>query len=191
MNAFLASARHELLNNRRSRTAHLLLVVFVGMVAASSVIGWLTNSTVTGVYEKILAAGLTSAPNPFSHVFPLYYASNSVIYVVLIGALMAIVLGVQATLRDRKAATIDLVFSRPVSPAARLLGQLAGLGVVIAVVLAVSMAISWALISVIVRSVRSCVRCELPVGVEVRSSSDDHPAGKSRLTAGLDFAFDA
>ena len=42
---------------------------------------------------------------------PLYYARNAVIYVLLIGSLMAIVLGVQATVRDRKASTVDLVLS--------------------------------------------------------------------------------
>jgi len=149
VNTFLVSARYEMLNTRRARTAHLLLIVFIGMVVASSVIGWVTNQTVTGVYEKVLADGLTTAPNPFTGVTPLYYARNAVIYVLLIGSLMAIVLGVQATLRDRKAATTDLVLSRPVGTAARLLGQLAGLGVVLAAVIGISFAVSWIIISVI------------------------------------------
>lgn len=149
MNTFLVSARHEMLNTRRARTAHLLLIVFIGMVIASSVIGWVTNQTVTSVYEKVVADGLTTAPNPFGGVTPLYYARNAVIYVLLIGSLMAIVLGVQATLRDRKAATTDLVFSRPVAVAARLLGQLAGLGIVLAAVIGMSFTVSWVIISVI------------------------------------------
>ena len=149
MNTFLVSAGHEMLNTRRARTAHLLLFVFIGMVIASSIIGWVTNQTVTSVYERVLADGLTTAPNPFTGVTPLYYARNAVIYVLLIGSLMAIVLGVQATLRDRKAATIDLVLSRPVASASRLLGQLAGLGVVLAAVIAISFTTSWAIISAI------------------------------------------
>lgn len=149
MNTFLVSARHEMLNTRRARTAHLLLIVFIGMVIASSVIGWVTNQTVTSVYEKVVADGLTTAPNPFGGVTPLYYARNAVIYVLLIGSLMAIVLGVQATLRDRKAATTDLVLSRPVGVAARLLGQLAGLGIVLAAVIGMSFTVSWVIISVI------------------------------------------
>ncbi|MBX3099603.1 MAG: ABC transporter permease [Salinibacterium sp.] len=138
-----------MLSTRRARTAHLLLIVFIGMVIASSVIGWVTNQTVTGVYEKVVADGLTTAPNPFTGVTPLYYARNAVIYVLLIGSLMAIVLGVQATLRDRKAATTDLVLSRPVGSATRLLGQLAGLGVVLAAVIGISFSVSWVIISVI------------------------------------------
>lgn len=149
MNAFLVSARHEMLNTRRARTAHLLLIVFIGMVIASSVIGWVTNQTVTGVYERVVADGLTTAPNPFAGVTPLYYARNAVIYVLLIGSLMAITLGVQATLRDRKAATVDLVLSRPVGSASRLWGQLAGLGVVLAAVIGISFLMSWIIISII------------------------------------------
>ena len=149
MNTFVVSARYEMLHTRRARTGHLLLIAFIGMVVASSVIGWVTNQTVTGVYEKVVAEGLTAAPNPFTGVTPLYYARNAVIYVLLIGSLMAIVLGVQATLRDRKAATTDLVLSRPVGTPARLLGQLAGLGVVLAAVIGISFTVSWLIISVI------------------------------------------
>ncbi|MDJ0337961.1 ABC transporter permease [Cryobacterium sp. PH31-O1] len=149
MNTILTSARHEILCTLRARVALLLLVVFLGMVSLSSLIGWITNTTVTRVYEKILADGLTTAPNPFAAVSALYYSRNSVIYVVLIGALMAIILGVQATLRDRKSATADLVLSRPVNTVQRLIGQFLGLGAVIAAVLAASTVISGASISII------------------------------------------
>lgn len=107
------------------------------------------NQTVTGVYEKVVAQGLTTAPNPFTGVTPLYYSRNAVIYVLLIGSLMAIVLGVQATLRDRKAVITDLVLSRPVGSASRLLGQFAGLGVVLAAVIGISFMASWVIISMI------------------------------------------
>ncbi|TFD21378.1 ABC transporter permease [Cryobacterium sp. TMS1-13-1] len=149
MNTIFTSARHEILCTLRARVALLLLVVFLGMVSLSSLIGWITNTTVTRVYEKILADGRTTAPNPFAAVSALYYSRNSVIYVVLIGALLAIILGVQATLRDRKFATADLVLSRPVNTVQRLIGQFLGLGAVIAAVLAASTVISWASISVI------------------------------------------
>ena len=143
MNGFSASFRHELLCTRRARVPQLLLFVFLGMVSVSSFIGWSARSTVTAVYKQITAAGLTTAPNPFAGTSPLDYAHNSVIYVVLIGALMAIVLGVQAAIRDRKAATFTLILSRPVGAVGRLLGQLAALSVVIAVVVGISTIISW------------------------------------------------
>lgn len=145
MNAFWTSARHEVLSITRARIAQLLLVVFVGMVSASAVIGWITTRTVTAVYEGILAAGLTTAANPFTDVAPLYYARNSAIYVVLIGCLMAIVLGAQATLRDRKQGTSALVLTRPLTLRARLIGQLTGIGLV----LLVSTLISWVSIAAI------------------------------------------
>ena len=149
MNAFWTSARHEVLSITRARIAQLLLVVFVGMVSASAVIGWITTRTVTAVYEGILAAGLTTAANPFTDVAPLYYARNSAIYVVLIGCLMAIVLGAQATLRDRKQGTSALVLTRPLTLRARLIGQLTGIGLVLAAVLLVSTLISWVSIAAI------------------------------------------
>ncbi|TFB92705.1 ABC transporter permease [Cryobacterium sp. HLT2-28] len=150
MTTLLTSARHEVLCILRAGVALLLLAVFLCMVSLSSVIGWITNTTVTRVYEKVLTDGLTTAPNPFTAVSPLYYARNSVIYVVLIGALLAIVLGVQSTLRDRKSTTSDLVLSRPVNTISRLAGTLVGLGVVIAAVLLLSTVISWGSISIIV-----------------------------------------
>lgn len=149
MSGFGASFRHELLCTRRARVPQLLFWVFLGMVSVSSLIGWSARSTVTAVYQQISAAGLTTAPNPFAGASPLYYAHNAVIYVVLIGALMAIVLGVQATLRDRKASTFVLILSRPVDSVGRLLGQLAALSVVIAFAVTVSTVISGASIAVI------------------------------------------
>lgn len=149
MRGFTASFAHELLCTRRARIPQLLLYVFLGMVSLSAFIGWSARSTVTAVYQQITAAGLTTAPNPFDGTSPLLYARNSVIYVVLIGALMAIVLGVQATLRDRKAGTFVLILSRPADAAGRFLGQLGALSTVLASVLLLSSAISWASISVI------------------------------------------
>ncbi|TAM68573.1 MAG: ABC transporter permease [Microbacteriaceae bacterium] len=152
MNGFTASVRHELLCTRRARMPHLLLVVFVGMVAVSVFIGWSGRSTVSAVYHQITAQGLTSAPDPFKATSPLYYTHNAVIYVVLIGALLAILLGVQATIRDRKAATSVLVLSRPGGRAGRLLGQLTALSIVLAVAMAAGTVISWVGITVITGS---------------------------------------
>ena len=149
MRGVTASFRHEVLCVRRAKIPQLLLAIFIGMVAASSFIGWSARSTVTAVYQQIRADGLTKAPNPFSGTSPLFYSHNAVIYVVLIGALMAIVLGAQATIRDRKAATHPLVLSRPVGSPARLIGQAAALSAVMATVLALSAIISWVSISAI------------------------------------------
>jgi ABC-2 type transport system permease protein len=149
MNGVLASARHEVLSTWRSRTAHLLLYVFIGMVLVSAFIGWATNRTVTSVYDQISADGMTDQPNPFVDASPLNYAKNAIIYVILIGALMAMVLGALSALRDRKAGTSSLVLSRPISTVARLFGQLSGTALVLAAVLAVSFGLSWISIGII------------------------------------------
>jgi ABC-2 type transport system permease protein len=149
MSAVLTMARQELVALRRERLPLVLLIVFVVMVSVSSLIGWLTNATVSNVWQKTVQAGLTQAPNPFATVSPLYYARNTVIYLVLIGALMAIVVGVGSTMRDRKARSIDLVLSRPIGVPAYLLGKLAGIGAWLAMILGAVAVISWVSISVI------------------------------------------
>ena len=152
MSVLAVVARHELLASRRNRAPQLLVGMFVGMVAFSSLIGWMTQHTVSGIYRQVLADRLTTQPNPFVDVAPLFFARNTVIYVVMIGTLMAAALGVQSALRDRKASTADLVLSRPASVRGVLAGRMIGIGALLAVVVAVSSAISWVSISAITRS---------------------------------------
>jgi ABC-2 type transport system permease protein len=146
---FAAVVRHELLASARERLPQVLLAVFLGVVAVSGVIGWLTRVTVTAVYNEALAEGLTDRPNPFGAVPELYYLRNTVIYIVLIGALLAIVLGVRSVLRDRRSGTVDLVLTRPISTASYLGAKLAGLSLWLAAVLAVAAAINVAAVSII------------------------------------------
>jgi ABC-2 type transport system permease protein len=153
MAGFAATARHELRSAHRERLPQVLLVVFLGMVAASSLIGWLTHRTVTQVWDQTRADGLTSAPNPFGQVSPLYYAANVVIYVLLIGALLAIALGVTSAMRGRASGTLDLVLSRPVDTRSYLAGKLAGTAGWLGLVLLVAAVVNWASIGGIVGSV--------------------------------------
>ncbi len=149
MNRLTSVVALELLCTRRERLPQLLLAVFVGMIAASAFIGSSARATVTGVYREARNQGLTSAANPFDGLSPLYYARNTVIYIVLIGALLAIVIGARSTLRDRQARTTDLVLSRDVAPAVYLGAKLAGLGVFVFMVLAVSAVINIGCISAV------------------------------------------
>lgn len=149
MMALTSVARKELVSLRRERLPLVLLVVFVVMVSFSGLVGWLTNTTVSSVWVKTIQAGLTQAPNPFTDVSPSYYTRNTVIYMVLIGALMAIVVGVTSALRDRKAQAVGLVLSRPASSRSYVLGKMTGIGVWLGAVLAVVAGISWVSVSVI------------------------------------------
>ncbi|MGV8966821.1 MAG: ABC transporter permease [Cellulomonas sp.] len=151
MTGFVTTVRHELLSSRRERLPQVLLVVFLAMVSVSAGIGWITNHTVTGVWEKTRAAGLTTAPNPFTDVSALYYARNTVIYIVMIGSLLAIVLGVSSVLRGRASRTVDLILSRPISTRTYLAARLTGMATWLAVVVAVAGVISWISLTIIAR----------------------------------------
>ena len=149
MSAFMATARHEMLSSSRERMPQALLVVFLGMVSVSSLIGWITNRVVTGVYEQVRVAGLTTAANPFAGVSPLSYARNDVIYIILIGALLAIVLGTGSILRARTARTADLVLSRPIDVRVHLAARLAGLVCWLGLVILGAATITWVSIALI------------------------------------------
>ncbi|MCR6494466.1 ABC transporter permease [Cellulomonas sp. P24] len=144
-----AVIRHELVSSRRERTVHTLLVVFLAMVSVSSLIGWLTNQTVTRVWQQTTDAGLTHAPNPFTGAPPLAYAKNVVIYVILIGALLAIVLGATSLLRSRRSHTVDLLLSRPVDVRVYLAAKVTGLAALLGTILAAAAAVTWVSIAVI------------------------------------------
>jgi len=150
MRQFVATIKQELLCAKRERLPQVLLVIFLAMVAVSCFIGWATNHTVTNVYNEAVRQGITTAPNPFTGVSPLFYARNTVIYIVLIGALLAIVLGVQAALRDRKARVTDLLLSRPIHTPVYLGAKLVGLSVWLLAILTVSGLINWVSINAII-----------------------------------------
>ena len=150
MSIALVAARQEIRCLQREKLAQALVVVFVVMVSLSSFIGWLANKNVTRIYQKVKDQGLTAAANPFDHVSALYYLRNTVIYLVLVGALLAIVLGVASIIRDRKAHTVDLILVRPIHSRSYLLGKLAGIGLWLAVILGIVTVISWTSIAFIV-----------------------------------------
>ena len=131
MMIFKAAFKHELLSSFRSKSPQLVVTVFLVLTSISSIIGWLTVRNVTKIYNDIVSQNLTTAPNPFTNVPSLYYMRDSVIYVVLIGSLMAIILGAQASLRDRKSNANELIKTRNVNLVHRILGQLSAVGSII------------------------------------------------------------
>jgi ABC-2 type transport system permease protein len=128
---FKAAFKHELLSSFRSKSPQLVVTVFLVLTSISSIIGWLTVRNVTKIYNDIVSQNLTTAPNPFINVSSLYYMRDSVIYVVLIGSLMAIILGAQVSLRDRKSNANELIKTRNVNLIHRILGQLSAVGSII------------------------------------------------------------
>lgn len=155
MMTFKAAFKHELLSSIRSKSPQLIVGVFLVLTSVSSLIGWLTVRNVTKIYNDIVSQQLTTASNPFVNVPTLYYIRDSVIYVVLIGSLMSIILGAQASLRDRKSSAYVLIRTRNVNLIHRTIGQLSAIGFIIFTLEIVALLTSYVTIWIIQKSTLS------------------------------------
>jgi ABC-2 type transport system permease protein len=143
MSAMLAVARQEIRSASRERLAIALLAVFLGMALVSASIGWAAHHTVMSVYNETVLQMGRDVPNPFATMSSLEVVKNTVIYIVLIGALLAVVVGVRASVRDRKAGVTDLILSRPIGPRSYVAGKLLGAQAWMGIVLAAALIASW------------------------------------------------
>jgi len=123
-------ARQQLRLLSRSHTFLLMLVVLLGMTALSGFIGWSSHATILRVYDEtvrtLTAAGKPAPPNPFAYKPRLSLLNNMTIYVPLIGALLAIVIGNMSITGDRQAGVTGIIFSRPVRRSSYFWGKVAG-----------------------------------------------------------------
>lgn len=131
----------------RQKTVALLLAVFLGMTLFSTYIGWSAQHTIIGVYEETVnamaAKGVTEVPaNPFLNTPPLAIVKNMVVYVLLIGSLLAIVVGYHAFMRERRAGVAKIIFSKPISRNAFICGKMVGILLVLASVMTSALIIS-------------------------------------------------
>ena len=131
MTVFLASFRTEIKSSLRDRNPQIIILIFLILTSVSTLIGWLTVRNVSKIFFDIKSLGLTKSPNPFIGIPTLYYVRNSVIYLILVGSLMALILGVQSSLRDRQSETSVLIKSRNVSLRTRYLGQITALSTIL------------------------------------------------------------
>jgi len=101
------------------KTFVLILLIFLLMSLASAYIGWSSQHIVMQVYDEaskqVIRAGKPLPPYPFASVPPLAIMKNMSIYVVLIGALLAISLGHRIAVNDRRAGVTRMLFSRSFS----------------------------------------------------------------------------
>jgi ABC-type transport system involved in multi-copper enzyme maturation permease subunit len=139
-------AVQQVLSLRRQRILMVLLVSFVAMTALAGFIGWSSHNTIIRVYDqavKLLAAsGKTAPPNPFGLKPPLSLLSNMAIYIPLIGALLAIVVGHLAMADDQTGGLGRMIFTRRVSRASYVAGKILAVAAVLAAMLAVSLAVA-------------------------------------------------
>ncbi len=134
-----AIAAHQVLSLRRQRTFTAILVTFLSMAAVAGVIGWSSHRTIVRVYDeavRMLAARGERAPaNPFDIKPPLAMLSNMAIYVPLIGALLALIVGHLSFADDQSGGQGRMIFSRSVSRSTYVLGKVAAAAEVLAIVL--------------------------------------------------------
>jgi ABC-type transport system involved in multi-copper enzyme maturation permease subunit len=111
----------------REKTFILLLVIFMGMTLASTYIGWSSAHTIQSVYDSTVSLlaeqGSSIPPPPFAGASHLSLLKNMIIYVVLIGALLAITVGYLIGVRDRRAAVTRIIFSRNITKQQFLVGK--------------------------------------------------------------------
>ncbi|MCZ7535206.1 MAG: ABC transporter permease [Acidimicrobiia bacterium] len=139
-------AAHQVQSLRRRRVLAVFLGLVVAMTALAGAIGWSSHRTIVRVYNEavtlLAAEGKTAPPNPFELKPSLSLLSNMVIYIPLIGALLAMIVGHLSVADDESSGLGRLIFSRRVSRSSYVAGKLAGTAVVIATVLAASLAVS-------------------------------------------------
>jgi ABC-2 type transport system permease protein len=139
-------ASHQVLSLRRQRVFLALLATLLTMTALAGVLGWSSHQTIVRVYDeavKLLAAtGKPAPPNPFLLKPTLSLLSNMVVYIPLIGALLALILGHLSIVDDEINGTGRLVFSRQITRTSYVLGKIASAAAVLAVVFAASLAVS-------------------------------------------------
>ena len=150
-------ASHQVLSLRRQRVFLALLITLLVMTTLAGVLGWSSHQTIVRVYDeavKLLATnGKPAPPNPFLLKPTLSLMSNMVVYIPLIGALLALIVGHLSIVDDKSNGTGRLVFSRQISRTSYVLGKIASAAGVFAVVLAASLLVSIAALLIINRTI--------------------------------------
>jgi ABC-2 type transport system permease protein len=140
MNKSAVIARGTIASAVRSPVIVLMTTIFVASSLVSLYVGSATIRTETKAYELIrattgdgAAAGSGGIPS-LPVLSPLSVMHNTIEYVVMIGALLAVFLGFDAVSRDYEERTLQLILSRPVYRDQFLRGRIVG-GVAIITVL--------------------------------------------------------
>lgn len=139
-------AAQQLTSLRRQRIFLALLGTLLAMTAMAGVIGWMSRSTIVRVYadavQLLAARGQVAPANPFELKPTLSLLSNMSIYIPLVGALLALVLGHLSLADDQSNGLGRLIFSRQVTRTSYVLGKILSAATVLAVALAASFGVS-------------------------------------------------
>jgi len=112
---------------RRQRVA-LVGLVGLAVTAMAGILGWSSHHTIVRVFDQAVrlqaAAGQPAPPNPFLLEPNLSLLSNMVVYIPLIGALLALVVGHLILVDDQGKAMGRLLFTRQVTRTQYALGKI-------------------------------------------------------------------
>jgi ABC-type transport system involved in multi-copper enzyme maturation permease subunit len=147
-------AKNEFKTLFKERTFILILIIFVLMTMFSTYIGWSSRTTIENVFQetvkKMAAAGTDQIPSdPFAGISLLAIVKNMIVYVFLIGSLLAIIIGYNSFLRERQSGVSKIIFSRPIERKEFILGKISGILFLLLLVAALSFLISLTTISII------------------------------------------
>jgi ABC-type transport system involved in multi-copper enzyme maturation permease subunit len=154
---------HQILSLRRQRVFATAMTTLTAVTVMAGILGWSSYRTIVGVYDEavelLATRGQGAPPHPFLLKPALSMLSNMVIYITLMGALVAIVIGHLSVADDESTGIGRLLFSRQVTRTDYVLGKLAAS----AIVLAIGM-LACALVSVVALLI---VNHTMPSGVDL------------------------
>lgn len=126
----------------REGTVLLMVGLFGVLVLLSAWLGWQATATVNRIYSDAAAflasAGKPVPTNPVLDTSPLILMRNMSVYVILIGALCAIVIGNRLVALDRKAGVLALVAVRVPGRAGYATGKMLALAVLVLALMGVA-----------------------------------------------------
>lgn len=137
-------AKNEINVLFREKTFILLLSIFILMTVAASLIGLSARSTIQNVYtetvNQLQLAHASQIPlNPFLNISTLSVLKNMIIYIMLIGALTAIVVGFNSFIRERKSGVLKLIHTKDLDRKQYILGKLLGISLSICILILFSL----------------------------------------------------
>lgn len=153
----LTIASNQILALRRQTIFLALLGTLLAMTALAGVLGWSSHQTIVRVYDqavKILATtGKPAPPNPITLKPTLSLLSNMVVYIPLVGALLALLLGHLSIADDETSGIGRLVFSRQITRTSYVLGKIVGAAVVLMTILVASLLVSTVSLLIVNRTI--------------------------------------
>lgn len=139
-------AKNEIKILAREKSVLLFLIIFILLVLASAFIGFFAQHTIQRVFSvaanELQSEGQPVPPSPFSNFPDLSVVKNMIIYIVLCGALFAIVLGYSSGRQDKKSGTVKMLFSHPITKKDFFIGKIKAISFILLLIMSASLLIS-------------------------------------------------